>query len=182
MSIVRLDEDGVDVLVLGDSSVIVGRTDQEPELVVDDRLAHLHNPHRARYRRRLVDGHGYDEQHRAVLREMQTVQASQRNRADGYFIAETDPDAARHAITRRYARHQVDWIILATDGASDLLQHLRLDDWPAIAADPKQAPQLLRRAHDWEAQADPDGHQLPRAKRHDDKTLAAITLRPTLPS
>lgn len=182
VSIVRVNKDDVDVLILGDSPIIVGHIDREPEVIVDDRLAHLPNPHRVEYRRRLAAGRGYDEQHRAMLRKMQAVQASQRNRTEGYYIAEADPDAARHAITRRYARAQVDWLILATDGASDLLQHLDLADWPALAADPTQSARLLREASDWEAHADPDGHQLPRAKRHDDKTIAVVALRPTLPS
>jgi hypothetical protein len=33
---------------------------------------------------------------------------------------------------------------------------------------------LLRRCHEWEAAVDPNGIGLPRAKRHDDKTLAVI--------
>jgi len=69
----------------------------------------------------------------------------------------------------------------ATDGAVDVLQHLGLDNWPAIAADPTQASRLLHRASVWEAYADPDGHQLPRAKRHDDKTLAVIRELQTCP-
>jgi len=95
-------------------------------------------------------------------------------RYGGYFIAEADPAAAHQAITRRYSRRHVDWAILATDGAADLLQHLGLDNWPAIAAEPTQASRLLRSASAWEAYTDPDGRQLPRAKRHDDKTLAVI--------
>ncbi|MDQ3431585.1 MAG: hypothetical protein M3467_05085 [Actinomycetota bacterium] len=181
VSIVRVDGAHVDVLVLGDSPVIVGHIDQELEVLVDDRLARLPNPHRAAWRRRLSDHHGYDEQHRAILREMQTVQSSQRNRAGGYFIAEADPGAAYQAITRRYSRRHVGWAILATDGAVDLLQHLGLDNWPAIAADPTQASRLLHRASAWEAYADPDGRQLPRAKRHDDKTLAVIRELQTCP-
>ena len=174
VGIVRVGEDQVDVLVLGDSPVIVGHTGQAPEVILDDRLARLPNPQRAAYRRRLSDRHGYDKQHRAALREMQAVESSQRNRAGGYFIAEADPGAAHQAITRRYSRGHVGWAILATDGAVDLLRHLGLDNWPAIAADPTQASRLLHRASAWEAYADPDGHQLPRAKRHDDKTLAVI--------
>ena len=83
MSIVRVDGAHVDVLVLGDSPVIVGHIGQEPEVLVDDRLTRLPNPHRATWRRRLSDRHGYDEQHRAILRKMQAVQSSRRNRAMG---------------------------------------------------------------------------------------------------
>ena len=117
----------------------------------------------------------------AAFHPERAVQSSQRNRAGGYFIAETDPGAAHQAITRRYSRRHVGWAILATDGAMDLLQHLGLDNWPAIAADPTQASRLLRRASAWEAYADPDGRQFPRAKRHDDKTLAVIRELQTCP-
>lgn len=176
LSIVRVGADHTDVLVLGDSPIIVGHIGQAPEAIVDDRLSRLPNRHRAVYRRRLYAGHGYDEQHRLTLREMQAIQLSQRNRAGGYYIAEADPDAANQAIIRRYARQRVDWAILTTDGAADLLLHLGLADWSAIAADPSQASRLLHRASDWEAHGDPDGSQLPRAKRHDDKTLAVIRI------
>jgi len=181
VSIVRITQAHIDVLVLGDSPVIVGHIDQQPEVIVDDRLSRLANPHRAEYRRRLADGHGYDEPHRAMLREIQIVQAAHRNRAEGYFIAEADPNASDHAITRRYTRRRVGWAVLATDGAADLLQHLGLANWPAIAADSTQSLRLLRRAADWEAHDDPDGSQLPRAKRHDDKTLAVIRELQTCP-
>jgi len=139
VSIVRITQAYIDVLVLGDSPVIVGHIDKQPEVIVDDRVSRLFNPHRAEYCRRLADGHGYGEPHRAMLREIQAVQAAHRNRAEGYFIAEADPNAADHAITRRYTRQRVGWAILATDGAADLLQHLGLANWPAIAADPTQA-------------------------------------------
>jgi hypothetical protein len=33
---------------------------------------------------------------------------------------------------------------------------------------------LLGSADRWEAETDPDGQVLPRAKRHDDKTIAAV--------
>jgi len=181
VSIVRVGDDHVDVLVLGDSPIIVGRIDQAPEVIVDDRLSRMPNPHDAGYRRRLSTGHGYDKQHRLTVGKMQAVQLSQRNRAEGYFIAEADPNAAAQAISRRYTRHRIGWAILATDGAADLLRHLGLANWPAIAADPTQASRLLRRASAWEAYTDPDGRQLPRTKRHDDKTLAVIRELQTCP-
>jgi len=115
VSIVRVDGAHVDVLVLGDSPVIVGPIDEQPEMVVDDRLSRLANPYRAEYRRRLADGHGYDEPHRAMLREMQTIQAAHRNRAEGYFIAETDPNAADHAITRLPVLYDPATLLMAFD-------------------------------------------------------------------
>jgi hypothetical protein len=37
---------------------------------------------------------GYDDHHAALLREMQTQQAEERNKPGGYGIAEADPTAA----------------------------------------------------------------------------------------
>jgi hypothetical protein len=36
---------------------------------------------------------------------------------------------------------------------------------------------VLARLHAWEGHHDPDGQQLPRFKRHDDKTIAIMDLR-----
>lgn len=175
ISIVRVFGDRLDVLALGDSPVLLGRTDATVERICDDRLAKLPNNARTLYRKRLADGHGYDDEHRALLREVQTVQRTQRNQPGGYWIAEAEPDAARHTLTRSYDRGEVEWCILATDGAADPIDHLGLANWRALAHAPSRLRELLHRCTDWEAHDDPDGCQLPRAKRHDDKTIAAVT-------
>ncbi|WP_106177190.1 hypothetical protein [Prauserella shujinwangii] len=57
------------------------------------------------------------------------------------------------------------------------MTRLHLDDWPRIArADETDLAAPLDRCQIWERDADPDGRQLPRAKRHDDKALAAVQL------
>ncbi|WP_219419872.1 hypothetical protein [Pseudonocardia nigra] len=40
--------------------------------------------------------------------------------------------------------------------------------------DTAQLEALLAGIREWEETSDPDGRHLPRAKRHDDKTIAAI--------
>ncbi|MGE3835818.1 MAG: hypothetical protein AB7H43_13700 [Acidimicrobiia bacterium] len=66
------------------------------------------------------------------------------------------------------------WAVLATDGAADLIE-FGGHDWQTIArSDGRQLDALLTELHRWEAEDDPDGRTLPRAKRHDDKTLVAI--------
>jgi hypothetical protein len=67
--------------------------------------------------------------------------------------------------------------VLATDGAIDTARHLGLDDWEAITrSDQVGLSTLLQCCHEWEANTDPSGHQLPRAKRHDDKAIATVRL------
>lgn len=170
VAVVRKRADAtVDVLVLGDSQVVV-----PGEIVRDDRLAPLASAERTVYRTRLESGHGYDEEHRRILAALQAEQLKHRNRPGGYWIAEADPEAAERAITRHLVSGEVPWCVLATDGAYKPMEYLGLDDWStAAAASSEGLADLLRRCQGWEA-SDERGQQFPRAKRHDDKTLLAV--------
>ena len=55
------------------------------------------------------------------------------------------------------------------------MSHLGIDDWARLV-DLRQADleAVLKRCHQWESERDPNGMELPRAKRHDDKSLAVI--------
>jgi len=119
-------------------------------------------------------GHGYGEAHRAALVQLQQAQRRARNVEGGYWIAETDPAAAHHAFTSTVERDAIGWAVLATDGAADLIEHAG-HRWHRIAQyDGAQLDALLARIHEWEDTSDPDGRHLPRAKRHEDKTIAAL--------
>lgn len=157
-----------DCLVLGDSlAVLAGQA------ITDGRLARIGQGIRERYRERLTDGHGYNDEHRHLLRELQREQARWRNRAGGYWIAEADPGAAEQALATQYPADSVPWAVLATDGAYKTMTHLGLADWSALHdASAQDLADLLQQCHSWEASDDPDGQKLPRAKRHDDKSLA----------
>ncbi|EGD45059.1 hypothetical protein NBCG_00595 [Nocardioidaceae bacterium Broad-1] len=172
VAVVRKRADAsVDVLVLGDSQVSV-----PGEILRDDRLAPLASAERTAYRTRLVDGHGYDDEHRRSLAALQAEQLKHRNKSGGYWIAEADPAAAEHAITRRLSPDAAPWCVLATDGAYKPMEHLRLDDWSSVSdATSDELQALLLRCQDWES-GDAEGRRLPRAKRHDDKTLVAVRL------
>lgn len=170
VAVVRRREDAsVDVLVLGDSQVVI-----PGEILRDDRLAPLATEQRTAYRERLASGHGYDDEHRHLLAALQAEQLRHRNKPGGYWIAEADPVAAEHALTRHLPPDEVPWCVLATDGAYKPMEHLGLDDWSAVAAaNTDDLAATLRRCQDWES-ADERGRQLPRAKRHDDKTLVTV--------
>lgn len=171
VAIVRRIDDVVDILILGDILVVT------PDATfTDDRLDQLGLTPRHQYRERLARGHGYDETHRQLLRDLQRQQAARRNRHDGYWIAEADPGAARHALCYQLPVRQVPWAVLATDGAYKPMQHLELADWPQIATMTQhELHALLFQCHRWEADSDPEGQKLPRAKIHDDKTIATVT-------
>ncbi|MGW5311597.1 PP2C family serine/threonine-protein phosphatase [Nocardia thailandica] len=174
--LVRADRTAVETLVLGDSSAVIGRRSGAVTVHTDERLADLHLPQAGRYRERLTAGCGYDDEHQSILRSLQAAERAQRNRPGGYWIAEADPEAARHAVHVRYARDEVSWVIAATDGVTDTLPVTYIS-WTEVAGMTQpQLHGLLEELRSWEAEADPDGARLPRAKRHDDKTLAVIHL------
>jgi hypothetical protein len=165
----------VDCLVLGDSlAVLAGHP------VSDDRLAEVGRQLREQYRGRLTEGNGYDQEHRRLLQELQREQARHCNQPGGYWIAEAEPQAADHALVARCPADTVPWAVLATDGAYKTMTHLGLADWPALCqASPQDLADLLQRCETWEAVEDPDGQKLPRAKRHDDKSIAVAELSRT---
>ncbi len=175
IAILRARDGRADLYVLGDSPIYYGTDDRVNELV-DTRLADLDLPERQHYRARLRDGTGYDAEHQALVTAMQERQRASRNTRGGYWIAEADPTAAYHGLTLELAPRDVSWAVLATDGITQPLIHAEQPDWPTIAAQsPDQLADMLATWHDWERSHDPSGHHLPRAKRHDDKTIAATT-------
>ncbi|WP_344858022.1 protein phosphatase 2C domain-containing protein [Amycolatopsis ultiminotia] len=177
VSLLRERDDSVDIFCLGDSAIYYGADDGEPIELIDLRLANLGITQHRAYRERIAAGHGYDARHRELLSELQREQRKCRNRPGGYWIAETDPDAARHGYTRTVPRKDITWAVLATDGAYGPMLHLGLANWALLARQP--APTLERTLAEcarWEHEVDPDGRLLPRAKVSDDKALACAVL------
>jgi len=164
-----------EIAVLGDSTVVVGLRGRRIERLTDDRIARVAPDLRTKYRERLRAGHGFDDTHAALLGDIQRAERAARNRPDGYWIAEADPTAAEHAVVRRYPVDEIEWCVLATDGAQRPYDH-RGGDWSALPADAHQLRHCLDQLHEWEAHCDPDGRLLPRSKRHDDKTLVVWRL------
>jgi serine/threonine protein phosphatase PrpC len=172
-TVALLRENGptIEVAVLGDTTIVIGHTAGTHERLTDDRLSRIAVDERQRYRRRLRTGAGYDEHHRATLGAIQTAERAARNRNAGYWIAEADPGAADRMIIRQCPRDTVAWCVLATDGAQRGFDHLGIA-WADLAAvSATELQRHLDNLHRWEAEADPDGALLPRAKRHDDKTI-----------
>jgi hypothetical protein len=171
VAIVRTVADQVECLVLGDNLVVF-----PDQAVTDERLSRIGQQYRERYRERLMAGHGYDQEHRDVLKDLQAEQVRYRNRPGGYWIAEAVPEAAEHAIIVQRPITSTPWAVLASDGAYKPMTHLALADWPRLeAADDEELEHILTECERWESEDDPRGIELPRAKQHDDKTLAVTT-------
>lgn len=176
VSVLRTRGDVVDLYVLGDSPMYFSTSDGQSHRLIDDRLERLPIPERAQYRRALRDGTGYGPELRRTLAALQRAQRAVRNTHCGYWIAETNPDAARHGITVTVPAGDVSWAVLATDGAADIINYLGAPKWSEISKyDNSALNDLLACLHRWEAIDDPNGIRLPRAKRHDDKTLVAVS-------
>lgn len=172
VAIARQQPTQTEFLVLGDAQ-IVGTTFQ----LRDDRLDTVGTSHRTKYRQRLEQGHGYDNIHQKILADLQADEAKRRNTPGGFWVAEANPSAAQHALdkTIKSTNNTKTWFVMSTDGAYSTLGHLGLDSWKTISEHTEdELAELLNQCHDWEEKQDPHGQTMPRAKRHDDKTLAVV--------
>lgn len=178
VAVLRERGDTVEAAVLGDSTIMLGFTDGTEERLTDNRLWRVAVEDRTTIHERLRNGSGYDDQHDALLRDVQAVELRARNIRNGYWIAEADSLAGHRSLLRRYPRGAVAWAVLATDGAQRGLDHHRVR-WADLPGETDaQLRARLDELHRWEAADDPHGRALPRSKRHDDKTLVTWTPGP----
>ncbi|MEV0891448.1 protein phosphatase 2C domain-containing protein [Promicromonospora sp. NPDC050262] len=175
VALARWSDEVVETYVLGDSYVVVLQADGTETVHTDDRLDEVATAERAAYRRRLLDGHGYDDGHRTHLLELQAEQARRVNQPGGYWIAGAEPEAAQHGITTIDDHAAASALVLASDGV-DPLRHPGATTWRDLYEEATMhGPELvLRRIHEAE-EADSEGRQWPRSKPHDDKTLLVVT-------
>ncbi len=161
----------LEVLALGDSTALIATKKGEIHRVTDARLGGVAHDMRRTYRERLQSGSGYDEEHKFLMSKLQEVEVQYRNVPNGYWIAESEPRAAGEAVSRQFPCNLIEWCVLATDGAQRIVDHLEIG-WERVANLPKgDLDGFLQRLHDWEETEDRNGVLLPRAKRHDDKTI-----------
>jgi hypothetical protein len=137
----------VDYLVLCDSSlVLAGPAGEIVRVVTDDRTTGVRGLTRPEV-------------------------AARRNQPGGFWVASTDPGAAREALTGTLPRSAVGSAFACTDGVSRLVDHFGYS-WPQVldlAA--KGSPRdLLRAVRAAEASGPPPGVR----KKHDDATAALI--------
>lgn len=176
VSILRTRAQDVDLYVLGDSPIYYGDACAANELI-DARISRVARTERAAYVEQLREGLGFTDRHRTVLRSLQAEQRRHRNRPGGYWIAEADPTAGRQGLSLSVPRSRIQWAVLGTDGATNYLDRVAGTDWARLSnADEANLEATLAEIDWWERSVDPHGALMPRAKRHDDKTLAAVRL------
>lgn len=170
VNIVRCTEGTVDVLVLCDSPVALLGTDDQLEVVRDDRLRDLLRTIKRPPGRRDMT----DPAWRAAVDQLE----AQRNVPGGFWAASASPQAARQA---RLVSRPIDRIaatLSMTDGVAVGMDEYRAPtSWrDAVSLALSHGPEaLLGAVHATELQ-DQDCIRWPRTKIHDDKALALLRL------
>lgn len=166
--------DVLDLLVIGDSTALVIREGDVMRLT-DRRMEDIAPARREEYRQGLGSGGGFNERHARILAQLQVEQTRARNRPDGYWIAGASASAAEQCLELALPREEVEGLIIHTDGL-DRLFHVGNDVAIRQALDRRDPRHALLQAKKYECE-DPKGIQWPRAKQHDDKTLAFVDFR-----
>jgi hypothetical protein len=174
VALVRWNDEIVEGLVLADSPV-VAELRGDVRVLEDDRIVRLRRSGPS-YRDRLRAGAGYGESHEVALRSSAAAVGRWRNTADGFWVAEADPDAAYEARRASWPRAAVQRVLLASDGVACGVDDYQIfPDWAAVfdlvsARGPDAVLDAVRAAEE----SDPDGTRWPRPKRHDDQALAIV--------
>ncbi len=164
VAVLREQPEGVDCLVLGDTTILL----EEPagiRVVTDDRLESV-----AAVQHRAMHQHTTGStDHDRSFAELVTEQRRHRNHPDGFWVASTDPAAAQHALTDTVARDGLHRAAVLSDGATRLVDRFGLLDWLGfLDALAEQGPDAIIQRVRAAEHSDPDGRRWPRGKRHDD--------------
>lgn len=172
VAMVRLRDDHVDCLVLGDCTVLLAGSAPEPELLTDRREEVVRQECLEALAGMPVGSAAYDR----ALDGVRSAFRARRNTHGGFWVAKDDPAAAREAVVVTRATDGVTGVGLMTNGASRLVDSYHHARWGEVAdvlaaEGPNALVSRLR-----EVESDPqDGWEAP-----DDATVAWMA--PTVPS
>jgi hypothetical protein len=157
----------LEYLVLCDSILLLRRLDGEVRVVSDMRLDELS----ARLRPALRPPPASKAERAARRQEYLTRLDAARNKPDGYWVAATDPDAARHAFTGSEPVSELASVALLSDGAGRITERYHQATWPEVSTIlTEHGPAgLISRVRAVEA-SDADAERWPRGKLRDDAT------------
>lgn len=165
-AIIRVGEESLDYLILGDVLVVTDAHD-EISILTDDRVDST-----AKREREEADQYPFDssEKKDALLR-MKRAELAARNQPEGYWVAAADPTVVSQAITGSVALDDIHRVAVLTDGAARIVTIFELLDWTEVLniLDQSGPTELIRRVRAIEA-ADPTGTRWPRNKNNDDAT------------
>lgn len=166
--------DAIDLLALGDVSIVLDRADSGVQVVSDNRVSQT-----ALQLRQAADEHPIGSPgKKAALVEMKHAELDARNVPGGYWIAATDPTAAEHAVHGVTAAGDIRRFAVLTDGAARYAEMFHPGEWEAVlrilhGSGPDSLIDLVRSME----RCDPAGRRCPRNKMSDDAT--AVYWRPT---
>lgn len=156
----------LDVLVLGDSFVLLDQRSGGTRVVTDGREVAVRRECTA-----ALDGvTPGTPAHDRVLEEAAASFRARRNRPDGYWIAKDDPRAADEAVRVSLPLAQGTGVGLLSNGASRIVDPYQLATWPEVVRmlDRTGPAEVIRRVRDTEARRSGED---PRA---DDATVARV--------
>jgi hypothetical protein len=154
--------------VLGDTTILLEEA-AGIRVITDDRLENVAAVQHSAMHQHATGSADHDRS----FAELVTEQRRHRNHPNGFWVASTDPAAARHALTDTVAHDGLRRAAVLSDGATRLVDRFDLLDWPRfLGALAERGPDAIiaqvREAED----SDPDGRRWPRGKRHDDASAA----------
>jgi hypothetical protein len=167
VGIVRIEGDTTRYLVLGDITIIAD-IDGTIEVVSDDRVSQT-----ATAERHEADGHliGTAEKD-AAMRKMKLAELAAKNVTGGYWIAGSDPTAAKQAIVGEWQTKAISRMATLSDGAARFVDLFGRGGWLSVLEILKHNGPVRFLEHVRLAEnADPRGERYPRNKRSDDATV-----------
>lgn len=170
-AVVRFGPDIIEYLVLGDVTVLA-EVAGEVRSISDGRVSQT-----ALQERRAADRYPIGSpQKTAAMVAMKHVELASRNRDGGYWVAETDPAAADHALTGEFERASVSRLAMVTDGAARAVEFGLMSTRGLLDIVDRHGPaSLIDQVRNAE-QSDPRGVRWPRNKQSDDATVVYVKL------
>lgn len=172
--IARQNAGDLDYLVLADS-VLLLESGGQTRSICDDREAQVGQHHRAAMDALPSGSAEHVDAHRQYVETLR----SYRNRPGGFWVASSDPHAARESIVGKEPLASLTAVLLLSDGASRLVDRFELATWSATVdlARTDGPSAIIDRVRAAE-RSDPDGLRWPRGKTYDDATAAFALLLP----
>lgn len=158
----------VEHLVLSDASIVLDTAYDGIQVINDGRV----DATAVAQERAVLGSPAGTEEHAALRREMIETRRAARNTMDGYWVASTDPAAARHAISGAYRPGHVRQAAVLTDGAARLATFDN-GNWGAVLRVLERGgpDELIMQVREMES-SDRECVTWPRSKPYDDATVA----------
>jgi hypothetical protein len=171
IAVLRERADEFQYFVLSDAVIVLDTTDGV-RVITDDRLPRAATDHRRAFTATTLGTSENEVARTALIDELRRL----RNTEEGFWVATSDPEAARHAVTGSIARSRVRRAAVLSDGASSLVDRFNLATWTELLSTmANDGPHALIRRIRAAERSDPNATRWPRAKTHDDATAVLCT-------